>query len=131
MLGLAAVIEAHRALGDRVGCQHSRGPWTNECARPLYHWAIFLTALAAVPLPIGRRDAGTGGPLVSARRQEPAADRVALRCHCCLSAACYFRWLSHLPRIALIACATLAAFGLWGLGVVIQRTELRSAGGWD
>ena len=28
---------------------------------------------------------------------------------------------SQLPRIELIGCATLAAFVLWGLGVLIQR----------
>ena len=38
-----------------------------------------------------------------------------------LLAACYFRWLGQLPRIELIGCATLAAFVLWGLGVLIQR----------
>ena len=45
VLGLAAVVEAIVLWGIGFVCQRVRDTWTIECARPLFHWAVLLTAL--------------------------------------------------------------------------------------
>ena len=48
VLGLAAVIEAIVLWGIGFVCQRVRDAWTNDCARPLYHWAVLLTGVAVL-----------------------------------------------------------------------------------
>jgi hypothetical protein len=48
VLGLAAVIQAIALSGIGFACQRVRDAWTNDCARPLYHWAVFLTGVAVL-----------------------------------------------------------------------------------
>ena len=121
VLGMAAVVEAIVLWAIGIGCHRVRDTWTNECARPLYHWAVLLTCLA-VPLSdrsfvvLALVSVSFLMTVKSLPRVEWLYGTVAA-----LAAACYFRWLSQLPRIELVACATLTAFGLWGLGVLIQR----------
>ncbi len=121
VLGLAAVVEAIVLWGIGFVCQRVRDTWTNECARPLYHWAVLLTCLA---VPLSDRSsvvlALVGLSFLLTVKSLPRAEWL-YGTVAALAAACYFRWLSQLPRIELVACATLAAFGLWGLGVLIQR----------
>ena len=123
VLGLAAVVEAIVVWGIGMVCQRVRDAWTNACARPLYHWAVLLTCLA---VPLSDRSFVVLALVAlsflltvkSLPRVEWLYGTVAA-----LAAACYFRWLSQLPRIELVAYATFAAFGLWGLGVLIQREK--------
>ncbi len=121
VLGLAAVIEAIVLWGIGLACLRVRDAWTNECARPLFHWAVLLTGVAVL---LSDRSSvvlalvGVSFLLTvkSLPREHWLYGTVAA-----LLAACYFRWLGQLPRVELIGCATLAAFVLWGLGVLIQR----------
>ena len=121
VLGLAAVVEAIVLWAIGLICQRVRDAWTNECARPLFQWAVLLTGVA-VPLadrsPVVLALVAVSFLLTvkSLPRAEWLYGTVAA-----LLAACYFRWLGQLPRIGLIGCATLAAFMLWGLGILIQR----------
>ena len=46
-----------------------------------------------------------------------------------LLAACYFRWLSDLPRIELVAWATLGGFRVWGTGRLDPATQSRHCAG--
>jgi hypothetical protein len=121
VLGVAAVVEAIVLWGIGLVCQRVRDMWINACARPLFHWAVLLTCLA-VPLS-DRSFVVLALVAVSFLLTVKSLPRIEwlYGAVAALAAACYFRWLSVLPRIELIACATLAAFGLWGLGIMIQR----------
>jgi len=121
VLGLCAVVEAILLWGIGFVCQRVRDLWTNECARPLDHAALFLTALA---VPLADRSAVVlalvGVSFVLTVKSLPRIEWL-YGAVASLSAACYFAWLAPLPPIGLIGFATLAAFVLWGLGVLIQR----------
>ena len=121
VLGVAAVVEAIVLWAIGIGCQRVRDTWTNECARPLYHWAVLLTCLA---VPLSDRSfvvlALVSVSFLMTVKSLPRAEWL-YGTVAALAAACYFRWLSQLPRIELVVCATVAAFGLWGLGVLLQR----------
>jgi len=123
VLGLAAAGEALVLWTIGFVCQRARDDWTNECAPPLYHWSVLLTALA-VPLsdrsPVVLALVGLSFLLAvkSLPRTEWLYGTVTF-----VGAACYFRWLNQLPRIELIGVATVAAFGVWGLGVLVQRSK--------
>ena len=114
-------VEAVVLWGIGSICQRVRDAWTNECAQPLYHWAVLLTCLA-VPLS-DRSFLVLALVAISSLLTVKSLPRVEwlYGTIAALAAACYFRWLSQLPRIELVACMTLAAFGLWGLGVLVQR----------
>ncbi|MFI5459899.1 MAG: tetratricopeptide repeat protein [Isosphaerales bacterium] len=121
VLGLCAVVEAIVLWGIGFVCQRARGVWTNDCARPLFHSALLLTSLA---VPLSDRSfvvlALVGVSFLLTVKSLPRAEWLYATV-AALGAACYFRWLSQLSRIELIGCLTLAAFGLWALGVLIQR----------
>ena len=123
ILGLVAVCEALLLWLIGLLCERARDAWTAGCARPLYHWALFLTVLA---VPLCDRSSVTlalvGVSFLLAVRCLPRTlwlyGSVAA-----VAAACYFRWLSHSSQLELIASATPAAFVLWSLGVLIQRDK--------
>src|SRR6202034_2694224 len=48
VLGLAAVSQAIALWGIGFVCERVRDAWTKDCARPLYHWAVLLTGVAAL-----------------------------------------------------------------------------------
>jgi tetratricopeptide (TPR) repeat protein len=121
ILGLAAVCEALLLWLIGLVCARARDAWTKDCARPLFHWALVLTAMA---VPLCDRSSVTlalvGVSFLVAVKGLPRTlwlyGAVAA-----LAAACYFRWLTGISRVELIACALVAAFALWALGIVIQR----------
>jgi len=123
VLGLAAAGEALVLWTIGFVCQRARDDWTNECAPPLYHWSLFLTALA-IPLsdrsPVVLAMVGLSFLLAvkSLPRTEWLYGTVAS-----VGAAGYFRWFSQVSPIELIEVAVGAAFVLWGLGVLIQRSK--------
>ncbi len=121
VLGLAAVTEALLLWTIGFGCQRARDAWTSACADPLYNSSLLLTALA---IPLADRSpvvlALVGLSFLLAVKSRPRIEWVYAAIGS-LGAAAYLRWLSHSPRIELIAVAAIAAFGLWTLGVSIQR----------
>jgi len=121
VLGLCAVVEAVVLWVIGFVCQRVPCAWTNECARPLYHSALVLTALA---VPLSDRSVVVlvlvGLSFLLTVKSLPRAEWLYGTVAAWLAGG-YFRWLDQLPRIELIVCATLAAFGLWGLGVAAQQ----------
>ena len=121
VLGLAAVIQAIAVWVIGFGCQRVRDAWTKDCAGPLYHWAVLLTGVAVL---LSDRSsivlALVSLSFLLTVKSLPGADWL-YGAVAALLAAVYFRWLGQLPRLELIGCATLAAFVLWGLGVLTQR----------
>jgi tetratricopeptide (TPR) repeat protein len=123
VLGLAAVSIALVLWLIGLVCERARDDWTRGCARPQYHWALLLTVLAVL---LCDRSSVTlalvGVSFLLAVKGVPRTywlyGSVAA-----LAAACGFRWLTHASQLELIALATLAAFVLWGLGVLIQRNK--------
>jgi tetratricopeptide (TPR) repeat protein len=121
VLGLAAVVVAIVLWAIGIVCQRARDTWTGECARPLYHWAVFLTALA---VPLSDRSfvvlALVAVSFLLTVKSLPRAEWVYAAI-AALTSACYFRWLGQSPPLALIGWATLAAFVIWAFGVLIQQ----------
>ncbi|HKI20079.1 MAG TPA: hypothetical protein VKA15_19475, partial [Isosphaeraceae bacterium] len=121
VLGLAAVIEAIVFWTIGFVCQRVRHAWTNACAWPFDHWAIVLTGVAVLlsdrsPLVLALVGISFLLMVKSRPRVEWLYGTVAA-----LGAACYFGWLSSLSPVGLIGSATLAAFVLWALSVLLQR----------
>ena len=121
VLGLAAVVEAIVLWGIGLVCERVRDAWTTECARPLFHWALLLTGLSV--LLCDRSSlvlALVGVSFLLTVKCLPAAEWLYGAVAAFLAAG-YFRWLGQVPRVELMAVATLAAFVLWSLGVLTQR----------
>jgi tetratricopeptide (TPR) repeat protein len=121
VLGLVAVIEALVLWTAGIFCKKARDPLTASSARPLDHWAVLMTALAVVlsahsSLTLALVAISCLVAVKGLPRAEWLYGVVAA-----LVAACYERWLWQWGRVDLMACALLAAFGFWGLGVLIQH----------
>jgi tetratricopeptide (TPR) repeat protein len=121
VLGLVAVIEAIVFWTIGFVCRRARHDWTNACAWPLDHWAIVLTGVAVL---LSDRSslvlALVGLSFLLMVKGRPHVEWL-YGTVAALGAACYFAWLSSLSRVGLIGSATLAAFVLWALGVLLQR----------
>ena len=123
VLGLSAVVEAMVLWGIGLVCRDRGSAWLKECARPLYHSAVFLTVLA---IPLADRSSAVLAlvslsallTVKSLPRTEWLYGSIAA-----LLAACYLRWLPDASRIELIGCAIVAAFALWAVGVLVQRDK--------
>ena len=122
VLGLAAVGQAIALWGIGFVCERVRDAWTSECCPAALSLGRSFDRRRGFAQRSVIPRARLGGPIVPLDGQEPSQRKTGFTARSPLcSAACYFRWLGELPRLELIACATLAAFVLWGLGVLIQR----------
>jgi tetratricopeptide (TPR) repeat protein len=123
VLGLNAVI--HGLVIWIVGdvCRRLADAWPRACARPLFHSALILTILAIAPAyqsPLTMALVAlafllTVKSLPSAEWIYPAAAAIG--------AAVYFPWLSHLPRIELLAASVVGAYFLWLIGLLARRSK--------
>ncbi|MGO9913696.1 MAG: hypothetical protein ACLQIB_03135 [Isosphaeraceae bacterium] len=101
----------------------SRSDWAPACAPPLFHWALFLTALAILlcdrsPLVLLLIGASFLLTVKSLPRAEWLYGTIAA-----WLAACYFRWLAGPLRIELAGWAMLCAFVVWAIGMLVQRCK--------
>ena len=123
VLGLCAVIEAIVFWAVAFGCETWGSDWIRSCARPLYHSTVALTVLG---IPLADHSAVTMLlaavafllTVKSLARAEWLYAVVAA-----VGAACYFRWLAAMPPIGVVGFAMGSAFGLWAIGVMIQRSK--------
>jgi tetratricopeptide (TPR) repeat protein len=121
VLGLCAAIEALLLWGIGLMCQRLRDDWARRCARPLFHSAIALTGLGILLadhssmtmmlVAISFLLAVKGLPHVAWLYAAVAA----------LGTTSYLRWFADLAPSGVIAFETVAAFGLWATGVLVQR----------
>ena len=123
VLGLVAVVEALLCWTIGFACRRASHAWTKECGWPLDHWAIVLTGVAILlsdrsPLVLGLVGLAFLLMVKGRPRVEWLYGTVAA-----LVAASYFEWFSTASRPGWMAFATLTAFALWGLGVLIQRIQ--------
>jgi tetratricopeptide (TPR) repeat protein len=125
VLGLAAVVEAIAFWGLGFACERVLAGRLRPYAGPLYHATVALTALGIL---LSDRSAGVlalaaAGFLLTVKslpRSEWLYAVVA-----CLGAAGYFRWLSGMTPTGLMTAALIAAFGLWIVAVVVERSRDR------
>ena len=123
VLGMCAVIEAIVFWVLGFGCEALWNAWTRACARPLYHATVVLTILG---IPLADHSAMTMllaavAFLLTVRSLARAEWLYAVAG--ALGAACYLRWLSAMTPLGVVAFATGSAFGLWAVGVLIQRSK--------
>jgi tetratricopeptide (TPR) repeat protein len=120
VLGLTAVAEALGLWCVGLWCQRSSRPVALHCFRPLCHWAVFMTALAVVlcarsPLTLALVAVSLLLATKGLPRREWLYGTVAT-----FAVAGYWKWLERFETVPLLAVALLAAFGLWGLAVLVQ-----------
>ncbi len=112
VLGLCAVVEAMLLWAVGMGCGQVRSDWARQCARPLFHSAVALNALA---IALADRSALVFALLgVSFLLTVKSLPRTfwVYAALAAWTAGCYFPWLSHRPPIELMGVAVVAAFGL-------------------
>jgi tetratricopeptide (TPR) repeat protein len=123
VLGLAAVIEALIFWVVGFACERVGSGGFRPYARPLYHMTVVMTFLGIL---LADRSGATMGLAALAFlltiKSVPSAGWLYLVA-ACLGAACYFRWLSGLAPVGLMAFAVLGAFALWAIGVLVQRSR--------
>jgi tetratricopeptide (TPR) repeat protein len=120
VLGLTAVAEALLLWSVGIWCRRSGRPVALQCAGPLCHWAVFLTALAVVlcarsPLTLALVAVSLLLAIKGLPRAEWLYGTVAA-----FTVAGYWRWLERFGTVPLVEVALLVAFGLWGLAVLAQ-----------
>ncbi len=123
VLGLFAVIEAIVFWVVGFGCEALGHAWTRACARPLYYSTVVMTILG---IPLADHSALTmllaaAAFLLTVRSLERAEWLYAVVG--ALGGACYFRWLSTMTPLGVVIFAMGSAFGLWAVGVLIQRSK--------
>ncbi len=123
VLGLCAVIEAIAFWLVAFGCETWGSDWFRSCSRPLYHSTVALTVLG---IPLADHSAATMllaavGFLLTVKSLSRAEWLYAVVAS--LGAACYFRWLIAMPPMGVAGFAMGSAFGLWAIGVMIQRSK--------
>jgi tetratricopeptide (TPR) repeat protein len=120
VLGLTAVVLALLLWCVALCCRRSDRPLALQCAGPLCHWAVLMTALAVVlcarsPLTM----ALVAVSLLLATKGLPRADWLYGTVAAFMLAG-YWRWLERLSAVPLVAVALAIAFGLWSLAVLVQ-----------
>ncbi len=123
VLGMCAVVEAIVFWIVGFGCEALGHAWTRACARPLYYSTVVMTILG---IPLADHSALTMllaavAFLLTVRSLARAEWLYAVVG--ALGGACYLRWLSAMTPLGVIAFATSSAFGLWAVGVLIQRSK--------
>jgi hypothetical protein len=121
VFGLAAAIEAIVFWGLGFACERIAGGRLRPFARPLYHATVGMTLLGIL---LSDRSA-TALTLAAVAflltvRSLPRVDWL-YGAVVCLGAASYFRWLSGMTPSGLIKSSMAGAFGLWAVGVLVQR----------
>jgi hypothetical protein len=121
VLGLAAVFQAIALASVGLCCRRFFRMATDEWPRPLFHWAVLLTTLAVLLSDQSSLVlALVGLSFLVTIKTLPRTEWLYASVFA-LVAAIYLRWLGDVSRIELIGCATLAAFVLSGVGILIQR----------
>jgi tetratricopeptide (TPR) repeat protein len=123
VLGLCAVIEAIAFWAVALGCETWGSDWFRSCARPLYHSTVALTILG---IPLADYSAATMllaavAFLLTVKSLSRAEWLYAVVA--AVGSACYLRWLAAMPPMGVVGFAMGSAFGLWAIGVMIQRSK--------
>jgi hypothetical protein len=123
VLGLAAVVEAIVFWGIGFACERVAAGRLRPYALPLYHATVGMTFLGI--LLADRSGAVLALAAVAFLLTVKSLPRVEwlYAVVACLGAACYFRWLSGMTPGGLMASAMVGAFGLWAVGVLVQRSR--------
>ena len=125
VLGLAAVLEAIVFWGLGFACERIAAGRLRPYARPLYHVTVALTMLGIV---LSDRSAIVLAiaavafllTVKSLPRVEWLYAAVA-----CAGASVYLRWLAGMAPVGLLVSVVGGAFGLWAIGVLVQRSRGR------
>jgi tetratricopeptide (TPR) repeat protein len=121
VLGLAAVIEAIVFWGLGFACERIAAGRLRPYSLPLYHATVGMTLFGI--LLSDRSTAALALAALAFLLTVKSLPRVEwlYGVVACLGATYYFRWLSGMTPSGLMASAMAGAFGLWTVGVLVQR----------
>ncbi len=121
VLGLAAVLAAIVLWSIGIICRRGQSSWTAACAGPLFHWAVFLTAMAVVLADRSSLVLALVAFSFLMAVKGLAGSGWLYGFIAAVLAAIDLRWLSHVSHTDMIGYAMAAAGASWAIGVAVQR----------